>query len=88
MSGKGLKRLDLWLPENHPIFSYPPRTRAKTARDWLDIGARLSGLEKKLEDLEAKLASGAFPTGQEQEKIEELPFDPAEFGKSLTDMFG
>lgn len=85
MSKKGLRRLDLRLPENHPIFAYPPGERTRVAREWLDIGARLSRLEKKLEELEEKLASGV---GQEKEKKGELPFDPAAFADNLVDAFG
>lgn len=86
MSGKGLRRLDLWLPESHPVFKYPPGTRAKVAREWLDIGARLAGVERKLEELREKLENGVPPAGQE--KNGDLPFDPAVFGKTLVDVFG
>lgn len=90
MSGKGLKRLDLWLPENHPIFQYPAGTRTKVAREWLDIGSRLSGVERKLEELEEKLTYGVIPSPPGEKKDEEgspFSFDPASFGKSLLDVF-
>lgn len=91
---KGMKRLDLWLPENHPIFQYPAGTRTKVAREWLDIGSRLSGVERKLEELEEKLTYGVIssPSSDRGEKKggeedSSLSFDPASFAKSILDVF-
>jgi hypothetical protein len=55
MTAKGLKRLDLWIPESHPIYSYPPYSRARVAREWLNIGAHLTAIEQELRDLKARL---------------------------------
>jgi hypothetical protein len=58
MNSKDLKRLDLRLPPTHPIFcqDVDSRQRAKIARDWLDNGARLAGVEARLICLEKQLA--------------------------------
>jgi hypothetical protein len=56
MTVKGLKRLDLWIPESHPIYDYPPHSRAKVAREWLDIGARLSAIEQELGEVKKHLS--------------------------------
>jgi hypothetical protein len=56
MVAKGLKRLDLWIPENHPIYDYPPHSRAKVAREWLDLGARLSAIEQELREVKKHLS--------------------------------
>lgn len=41
MTRKGLRRLDLWLPDNHPIWDLPPGRRAERARELIDLGLRL-----------------------------------------------
>lgn len=41
MRRKGLRRLDLWLPDTHPIFQAPPRQRSAKARELLDLALRL-----------------------------------------------
>lgn len=87
MSNKGMKRLDLWLPENHPVFEYPPGARAKVAREWLDIGARLSGVERKLEELKDRLDNSISPGGQKKQDEKGLPFDPAAFARTLSNIF-
>lgn len=52
---KGLKRLDLWIPESHPIWKVPPRMRSAVAREWLDVGGKLAALEEAVARLERKL---------------------------------
>jgi hypothetical protein len=51
----GYRRLELWLPDGHPLWSLPPRTRSAYARALLDIGLaverRLAGIEEKLDHL-------------------------------------
>lgn len=55
MKREGLKRLELWLPVNHPVWSLPLGTRAAVAKEWLKIGARLATLEEAVTRLEQKL---------------------------------
>jgi hypothetical protein len=55
MAADGVLRLDLRSPQGHPIFNYPPRLRAKVAREWLDLGARLSAIEQDLRDVKRRL---------------------------------
>jgi len=51
MAAKGMKRLEILIPDNHPLFDHPPRWRARVAREWLDLGARLSAVEQELRNL-------------------------------------
>ncbi|HBK69345.1 MAG TPA: hypothetical protein DDZ91_11940 [Firmicutes bacterium] len=46
------KRLELRLPENHEIFTYPSGTRSAVAAAFLDIGIKLSHIENRLDKLE------------------------------------
>jgi hypothetical protein len=57
MARKGLRRLDLWLPYNHPIFERSPGARAAVAREWLDVGARLAEVERRLAEVERQVSS-------------------------------
>jgi hypothetical protein len=65
MRVKGLKRLEVLVPEQHPIMAYPSGARSKIAREWLDMGARLSELEKQLTEIREMLSRGAVKTQPE-----------------------
>jgi hypothetical protein len=67
MTAKDMLRLDLRIPKSHPIFSYPPRLRARVAREWLDIGARLSVIERELRDVNKRLGEGGSAKKVERE---------------------
>ncbi len=56
MIAKGLRRLEILVPECHPIFTRPPGARAMVAREWLDLGARLSAIERELRDVKKVLS--------------------------------
>jgi len=56
MAANGMLRLDLRIPQSHPIFDYPPRLRARVAREWLDLGARLSAIEQELREVKQRLS--------------------------------
>jgi hypothetical protein len=56
MVANGMLRLDLRIPQSHPIFDYPPRLRARVAREWLDLGARLSAIEQDLREVKKRLS--------------------------------
>ena len=47
-----LRRLEIRLPVNHPIFSVEPRKRNQAIRDWLDISAQLVLLNSKLDSMQ------------------------------------
>lgn len=62
-----MRRLELRLPDDHPIWQVPEGKRAEAARRWLDLGreaelaresaeARLARLEEKVASLESRLA--------------------------------
>lgn len=53
--GMKLRRLEIRLPKNHPIFDYPVRSRTLVAMLWMDIGIKLSNIESRLDLIEAKL---------------------------------
>lgn len=82
MAGKRLRRLDLLLPEEHPIFQYQKGERSKVARDWLDIGSKLSEIKESVLEIKEMLA------GQPAEKKTDSGFDAAAFSKKIEDMFG
>ena len=56
---KPLRRLELRLPESHPIFCFPDGSRAKVAAAWLDLAhfltERFAVLEQRLADIEGRL---------------------------------
>ncbi|AKX95738.1 hypothetical protein MTHERMOG20_23500 [Moorella thermoacetica] len=80
MTREGMKRLDIWLPYNHPIWDYPPGLRARKAREWLDIAAMLETRLARLEEkIEAVLEHGIAGTGNSsgQSAVEtETPINP------------
>lgn len=52
-----LRRLELRIPESHPIWTLPARTRAAVAREWLDVGARLAEVERCLAEVQKQVSS-------------------------------
>jgi hypothetical protein len=56
MTANGMRRLEIIIPDDHPIFARPPGSRAKIAREWLDLGARLSAIEQGLKDINKRFS--------------------------------
>ncbi|MEW8958701.1 MAG: hypothetical protein AB2448_06260 [Moorella sp. (in: firmicutes)] len=80
MTREGMKRLDIWLPYNHPIWDYPPGLRAKKAREWLDIAAMLEKRLARLEEkIDAVLEHGAGNPPVQQAVEKETAIDPGLF---------
>lgn len=52
---KPLKRLELRLPVNHPVWSLPEGSRSRIVREWLEVGRRLTEIEESLEIIKKKL---------------------------------
>lgn len=87
MRRKGLRRLELYLPDNHFIWSFAPGCRGPVARAYLnllpvleaqaklleEILRRLEALEERLAWLEAGGVRAAGPEGAREE------FDAAGF---------
>jgi hypothetical protein len=82
MTRKARRRLDLQLPEDHPIFSYPKGVRSAVAREWLDIGARLANIDKNIEKIKEMLNS------QKPEDGSNSGFDASAFAESIEKIFG
>jgi hypothetical protein len=94
MAAKGMKRLEILLPESHPLFDHPPRWRSKVAREWLDLGARLAAVEHEIRNLQRRVADLQHPARicpGDQPAYNESPgtgFSAGSFTKTLTDAFG
>lgn len=52
---KPLKRLELRLPANHPVWNLPEGSRSKIVKEWLEIGRRLTMIEESLQVVTEKL---------------------------------
>jgi hypothetical protein len=65
-------RVELRLPEDHPLLSYPVGQRAVVAREWMDIGLQLSQINKKLDSL----SSQVIVADQETHYIEPTALKP------------
>jgi hypothetical protein len=94
MAATGMKRLEILIPESHPIFNHPLRWRAKVAREWLDIGARLSAVEQGLSNLQTQMADLKDPARIEppdpavSNEEPDTGFAAGRFTKALADAFG
>lgn len=54
MGRKGMRRLDLWLPEDHPIWRFPAGQRTQKVRELIDLGLRLEkGFDGLREEIQA-----------------------------------
>ena len=88
MANKALRRLELRLPVNHPVWSYPTGKRAARIKEWIDLGIdltlrleeRLISIEEKLDALTAGGSALQAPPPAKPEKQETKPqIDPAIF---------
>jgi hypothetical protein len=61
-------RVELRLPEDHPLLSYPVGQRAVVAREWMDIGLQLYQINQKLDVLSGQV----IVAGQETHHVEPL----------------
>lgn len=52
-----MKRLDLLLPADHEIFTYPSGSRRTAAVKYLNIGMQLTHIEQRLGDIEKSLVN-------------------------------
>ncbi|CFX16260.1 Uncharacterized [Syntrophomonas zehnderi OL-4] len=50
-----LRRLELRLPVNHPVWSLPEGSRTRIVREWLEVGRRLTEIEECLKAVNEKL---------------------------------
>ncbi len=52
---KQIRRLELKLPPDHPIFEYPPGSRSAIIKMWIDLGQQFELINKRLEAIEQKI---------------------------------
>ncbi|WP_187296500.1 hypothetical protein [Neomoorella thermoacetica] len=78
-----MRRLEIRIPPDHPVFRYPPRLRGQVAREWLDLGMRLAAIEVRLARLEERGAAPAPDAGSREGKR----IDPAKFRETLAGVF-
>ena len=75
-----LRRLELRLPPDHPIWSLPPGQRAERAREYLDLASylerRFTALEARLEKLEGLLREGRISNRLQENTREKRRPDP------------
>lgn len=82
MTRKARRRLEIQLPVDHPIFSYPKGVRSAVAREWIDIGARLASIDKNIEEIKEMLSN------QKPEDGNNSGFDALAFAESIEKIFG
>lgn len=58
-----LRRLEIRLPANHPIFSIEAGKRNQVIREWLDIGQRLAAIEELLSQGVVEVKDDLLGTG-------------------------
>jgi hypothetical protein len=84
MGSKDLKRLDLRLPPDHSIFKIEAGQRAKVARDWLDTGVKISGMEERLANMEKQLAEIKEMISKVTMKVEQENPTPSKQDKAVV----
>jgi len=57
---KDMKRLQLRLPSNNPIFMVNSEERSKKADEWLQMGAKIERLELAIVKLERLLSQNSY----------------------------
>lgn len=75
MRRQGLRRLEVWLPDTHPLFRVPPRQRSAKLREWLDLALRLDdhlrAIREAVEGVRAAVENGgcsSHPGPEEPER--------------------
>jgi hypothetical protein len=87
MALKGRRRLEILVPEDHPIFLYPAGVRSAVAREWMDIGSRLSGIDKNINEIKEKINKlENKPDCEADEK--QNGFDAVAFADNIEKVFG
>lgn len=76
MKVNGLRRLEVRLPPDHPVFRFPPGKRSERVRELIDLGLRLeerlSSIERKLDALLSGAAPGGVPPARRRDEGEDL----------------
>lgn len=77
MGRKGLRRLDLWLPENHWVWSVPEGSRTAVAKKWLELKTPTEALEERLAALEKAVARMEQKLGESPKEAEHKNREPS-----------
>ena len=80
------KRLELILPADHEIFTYPSGSRRTIAAKYLDIGMQLSRIETKIDSIENYIAD-VTPV-EVSRKGNTKPVDKAKITRNIIQGFG
>jgi hypothetical protein len=83
-----MKRLDLLLPADHEIFTYPSGSRRAVAAKYLDAGIQLSRIEKRLDDIEKSLANFNTVEVGRNNNIKSAESDKAKIARNIIRGFG
>lgn len=71
MGRRGSKRLDLWLPTDHWIWTVPEKSRTAVTKKCLEFGSQ--DVSSLLADLNARLAAIEKALARLEQKIDALP---------------
>jgi len=85
MKREGLRRLELWLPVDHPLWRYPSGTRARTAVTMLDAGMLSVQILARLEERMDRLAEQIAGLAERIIRIEEALKQGSGIGKGVGD---
>jgi phage shock protein A len=78
MERRGLRRLDLWLPADHWIWTKPKGSRAAVAKECLEfysqsVSSLLAGLIARLQEINSSIAAIEEAVARLERKISTLP---------------
>ncbi len=88
MTLKDKRRLEIWLPVDHPIFSYPSGVRATIAREWLNIGSLLTEMDKNIKEIMERVTRPESKSDKSDTDEEAIGFDPGAFAENIKKIFG
>lgn len=72
MRRKGLRRLDLWLADNHWVWRVPTKSRTAVARKWLELKAPTEALEERVRTVEEGIGALREAVERVERKVDGL----------------
>lgn len=99
---KTMRRIELRLPEDNVLFSYPAGTRSAMAIDLLNIGQtlsdittqlsnmnqRISAIEQKISGIEGKISSPGYTSPIREDLVNTQVSNKEKIARSLIEGFG